>query len=586
MAKITGIPVGGLGGGSGLLNIVEDLTPQLGGNLDLNGNVITGLEIGTDLQAFDAGLLSISGLITAADKMIFTTASDTYAVTDLTGAGRALIDDADNTAQQVTLGLIIGTDVQAWSAVLDGTTASYTTAEETKLDGIEPGAEVNTVDDVFGRTGNVVAVASDYDASQIDNDSTIPGDFVDDALDFLDNINWDIQNAVFRSQTDVSADNDEISGFYMSDDGTKMYVSRFGNDSLAHVDEYTLSIPYDETSKTKINTMALSPEGVKSNGIHLSKDLTRLYSAETLASGNGKFHEWTMTVAGDLGTETFSVTKDVSADLSSGSLRDFTLARNDTRLYVGVTEVPNHKVFQYNFGTAGSLATITKSKEFDVSAQVANIIDVAIKDDGTTMWVMDDTTNKIYQYSLPDPYEVDSAIFDNISFDVSVVVTTLTSMFFRLHGSTVYITDSDIDDIVSFSISTEDNNAFTDDEKTKLAGISYAERTASAKQTITGSGALVLAHNLPGIPTLWYVILENKETEHNFSPGDQTRPSAIQSSSNDQGVGIVPDGSDLDIRYGSGFGGGSSVFSVVDQITGDVEIITNSKWEAIFVAAL
>lgn len=39
---------------SGLANIVEDTTPQLGGNLDLNGNVITGLEIGTDVQAYDA----------------------------------------------------------------------------------------------------------------------------------------------------------------------------------------------------------------------------------------------------------------------------------------------------------------------------------------------------------------------------------------------------------------------------------------------------------------------------------------------------------------------------------------------------
>ena len=38
----------------GIFNVVEDTSPQLGGNLDLNGNVITGLEIGTDVQAYDA----------------------------------------------------------------------------------------------------------------------------------------------------------------------------------------------------------------------------------------------------------------------------------------------------------------------------------------------------------------------------------------------------------------------------------------------------------------------------------------------------------------------------------------------------
>jgi len=42
-----------------------------------------------------------------------------------------------------------------------------------------------TVDTVFGRTGAVAAAASDYDASQVDNDSTVAGAFVDDALDTL-----------------------------------------------------------------------------------------------------------------------------------------------------------------------------------------------------------------------------------------------------------------------------------------------------------------------------------------------------------------------------------------------------------------
>ena len=70
-----------------------------------------GLAIGSDVQAHDAGLDSISGLTTAADKMLYTTGSDTYAVTDLTSAGRALLDDADAAAQRTTLGLVIGTDV-------------------------------------------------------------------------------------------------------------------------------------------------------------------------------------------------------------------------------------------------------------------------------------------------------------------------------------------------------------------------------------------------------------------------------------------------------------------------------------------
>lgn len=45
-------------------------------------------------------------------------------------------------------GYVIGTDVQAWSAVLDATTASFLTADETKLDGIEALADVTDATNV------------------------------------------------------------------------------------------------------------------------------------------------------------------------------------------------------------------------------------------------------------------------------------------------------------------------------------------------------------------------------------------------------------------------------------------------------
>lgn len=61
--------------------------------------------VGTSVQAYDAGLTSIAGLTTSADKIIYTSASDTYAVTDFTAFGRSLVDDADASAGRTTLGL-------------------------------------------------------------------------------------------------------------------------------------------------------------------------------------------------------------------------------------------------------------------------------------------------------------------------------------------------------------------------------------------------------------------------------------------------------------------------------------------------
>jgi hypothetical protein len=62
-----------------------------------------GLAIGTNVQAYDPGLESIAGLTTTADRMLYTTASDTYAVTTLTSFARSILDDADAAAVRTTI---------------------------------------------------------------------------------------------------------------------------------------------------------------------------------------------------------------------------------------------------------------------------------------------------------------------------------------------------------------------------------------------------------------------------------------------------------------------------------------------------
>jgi hypothetical protein len=88
-----------------------------------------GLVIGTNVQAYDAGLASLAALATTGDRIAYTTAADTWAETTLTTFGRGLIDDADASAARTTLGLVIGTDVQAYDAGLASLAALATAGD-------------------------------------------------------------------------------------------------------------------------------------------------------------------------------------------------------------------------------------------------------------------------------------------------------------------------------------------------------------------------------------------------------------------------------------------------------------------------
>lgn len=70
-------------------------------------------------SAAKAAALTILNQTAATDRLPFFDSNSTSALAIFTAAGRALIDDADASAQRTTLGLAIGTNVQAWDADLD-----------------------------------------------------------------------------------------------------------------------------------------------------------------------------------------------------------------------------------------------------------------------------------------------------------------------------------------------------------------------------------------------------------------------------------------------------------------------------------
>lgn len=104
-----------LSDGSGKVGVSAVTSTELGYLTGVSSAIQTQLNT---KQPLDATLTALAGSVTAPDTMIYFSGLDTAAVTSLTSYGRSIIASADASAARTTLGLAIGTDVQAYDADL------------------------------------------------------------------------------------------------------------------------------------------------------------------------------------------------------------------------------------------------------------------------------------------------------------------------------------------------------------------------------------------------------------------------------------------------------------------------------------
>ncbi|WP_417624969.1 hypothetical protein [Paremcibacter congregatus] len=109
----------------------------------------------------------------------------------------------------------------------------------------------------------------------------------------------------------------------------------------------------------------------------------------------------------------------------------------------------------------------------------------------------------------------------------------------------------------------------------------FSERFTSAAQTITPGGALVIAHGLSSIPVLVFAYLICTTAEAGYSIGDKL---LVQVSATDYGSGtglsIVPDSSNLNIRFGAQ----NPPFGILNKSSGTLNGATVSSWKIYFEA--
>ncbi len=159
----------------GTVTGITDLTVADGGtgsSTAAGARTNLGLAIGTNIQAFDQGLQSISALTTAANQSIYLTGADTYSVYTLTAAGRDLLSDANAAAQRTTLGLgTLATQSGTFAGTHSGASSGTNTGDQTitltgAVTGTGTGSFATTLAAGIVGTSNIASDAVTYDKLQ------------------------------------------------------------------------------------------------------------------------------------------------------------------------------------------------------------------------------------------------------------------------------------------------------------------------------------------------------------------------------------------------------------------------------------
>lgn len=102
----------------------------------------------------------------------------------------------------------------------------------------------------------------------------------------------------------------------------------------------------------------------------------------------------------------------------------------------------------------------------------------------------------------------------------------------------------------------------------------------STDQTITAAGSLTIAHGLGVAPKRIAWALVCQTADQNYTAGDVVFY-PLNNTGTNQGVVIVPDATNLNVRFGSS----ATVFQIINKTTGAANNITLANWKIRFYAS-
>jgi len=256
---------------------------------------------------------------------------------------------------------------------------------------------------------------------------------------------WDLSTASYDSVSlDVSSEDATPTDVAFKPDGTKMYVVGFSNKSIH---QYTLSTGWDlDTASYDSISFSVSSQGSSPMGVAFKPNGTKMY---VIGNSSDAVHQYTLSTGWDLSTASYdSISFYLQSEDDSPSSVAF--KPNGTKMYV-VGKISD-AIHQYTLSTAWDLSTASyDSISFSVSSQEADPTDVAFKPNGTKMYVIGNS-DWVHQYTLSTGWDLDTASYDSVRFDVASQDSSPWGVAFKPDGTKMYFVGISSDSVYQYSL--------------------------------------------------------------------------------------------------------------------------------------
>ena len=258
-------------------------------------------------------------------------------------------------------------------------------------------------------------------------------------------LGYNIGRAVYDNKSfSVASQETAPTAVFFKPDGSKMYITGTAADSVF---EYDLSGAFD-VSTAVYNSASYtygSPPGLV-EGLFFRADGLKWYIMDR---GSDDVWEYDMSTAWDITSSSFSGNQ-FDVNNQDGVSQSVFFKPDGTKFYQlgGSTDA----IYQYSMSVAWDVSSASyDSVSFSVSAQAGNPKDLTFKDDGTKFYVLNNNSDAVYQYSLSTAWDLSTASYDSISFNVNAQEGVPTGLTFNYDGSKMYVVGSNNDTVYQYT---------------------------------------------------------------------------------------------------------------------------------------